>query len=637
VIDYRSTSGRTALLGFAVALVLAWACYRPALSGAFQLDDVGNLGGLAHVSDFDSALDFVLAGRAGPLGRPIALATFAWQAGSWQHGAAAFLKVNLLIHLFNAVLVAVVLLRLALCMSIERSKAMTIAALAASTWVLMPLLATSSLLVVQRMTTLSATFVLLGLTGYLLARVHINAQPRRALIGMSGSLLVGTLLAILCKESGLLLPVFALVLEATVLAPPNRIEKRHWQVWRAAFLIAPLLLILGYLAWRLSYPDWMVLRRDSTAGERLLTETRVLWVYLFKAVFGMPYTLGIFQTPTPVARSLMQPLTLLATVSWLAFATAAIYYRRRYSFAALAVLWYLAGHILESTSLPLELYFEHRNYLPVIGPLFALCAYVLQADRRKRIFGVAALIAVVIVNASYLYVFASLWGEPSTASRHWAIRYPDSVRAVTTMASFQLTEEGPLRTLKTIDDFVTRNPQHGYLRIQELNLLCQYAQTSDHGRVLEQLHRELPYVDFTFTAGTMVSQLFDASVATDCSDVKPDTVASLATILRDNPRYAGDPYYNQFHEKLLAAIARYQGNFAATIEHLRAAIALQASSELNMMMVTALADAGGFDAAREFIDDARAARPAHPLHAMQWRRDLDGLRVYVDELEKVKQ
>ena len=40
--------------------------------------------------------------------------------------------------------------------------------------------------------------------------------------------------------------------------------------------------------------------------------------------------------------------------------------------AAFAVLFFLAGHILESSIFPLELIFEHRNYLPSFGPWFAL-------------------------------------------------------------------------------------------------------------------------------------------------------------------------------------------------------------------------------------------------------------------------
>jgi hypothetical protein len=72
--------------------------------------------------------------------------------------------------------------------------------------------------------------------------------------------------------------------------------------------------------------------------------------------------------------------------------------------------------------------------------------------------------------------------------------------------------------------------------------------------VLRQLRGELPSVEFTLTAGTKMPQLFDTATANDCADARPGTVADLANILHDNPRYAGDPHYNQIHEKLLAAI-----------------------------------------------------------------------------------
>jgi hypothetical protein len=75
----------------------------------------------------------------------------------------------------------------------------------------------------------------------------------------------------------------------------------------------------------------------------------------------------------------------------------------------------------------------------------------------------------------------------------------------------------------------------------------------------------------------------------------------------------------------------------ATIDNLRKALTYGPSGELNMMMVTALAGDGDFDAAHDFIDDAKNNAPTNPLRAVKWRRDLDGLRAYIDELEKLQQ
>jgi len=620
--------------GFLLVLILAWFCYRPALSGVFQLDDVGNLADLAIVEDASSAADFVLAGKAGPLGRPIALLSFALQADHWQQGARAFLQFNILLHLLNSVLLAGCLYLLSVLREADRSKAILVATAAASMWVVMPLLASASLLVVQRMTTLSAMFSLLGLGSYLLARRRLAFAPTRGLVWMSVSLVVGTLLAALCKETGLLLPALILTLEATVLARPVSLKGRIWRYWQAAFLVLPTTVLIAYLLSVFAYPDWLVLRRDFSGAERLLTEARLLWVYLYKAVLGFPAHLGIYQTPPAVSRSLFEPLTLLASGAWLMLLATAIVWRRRFPLAALAVLWFLAGHLIESTVVPLELYFEHRNYLPVIGPLYALSAFLLLGPSLRRKIAAIALPGYVVVSAYFLVSFASLSGEPSLASRYWAMQHPDSSRAMTRMATFQLSEEGPLQALSTIDRLVLKQPQHAYLRILELNLRCRYLPEQSHDAVLVQLRAGLPRSNFTYSAGTMLSELFSRVVATDCSGVNSDTVIELAELLRSNPRYANDPNYNRFHHKLLAGIVRQQGDDASAREHLQRAIAHSRSSELNMMMVTLLAGGGDYAAANAFIDGAIRQPPRNLLRAAAWRRDLQKLRDYVSELER---
>ena len=627
-------NGRIAQIAFVAALLLAWFCYAPAITGVFQLDDRPNLEGLQDVSDLETGLDFILSGSAGPLGRPVALLTFALQADSWQQGAADFIRANILLHLLNAAILAFCVLRLSLYMSMDHGRATTNAVLVASVWVLLPLLATSSLMVVQRMTILSATFALLGLAGYLSARMRLQVAPQRALVWMSVSLVVGTLLSALCKESGLLLPVLVLALEATVLPRPDNPGKKLWRGWQLVFLGTPLLIILAYLATTVPYPEALALRRGFTGSERLLTEANLLWVYLFKAVFGHPDSLGIFQRAPAVARRLFEMPTLLSVLAWLTLLAAAIVWRRRWPLPALAILWFLAGHLIESTTVSLELYFEHRNYLPIIGPIFALGTFVLLLDRPMRLVGVALISLFVLINAFFLFVFASLWGEPSMAARHWAMRYPDSVRAVTTLATYQMSEEGALRGAQTLSRFVDQHPEHAYLRIQQLNIMCRITGSADHSQLVDDLQRRLPEVEFTYSAGTMLSQLFDASVGIDCDSLTPETVAALAKTLRNNPRYGQDAQYNQFHYKLLAGIARKRGDMDTALAHLRTAIDYRPSPELNFMMVTGLLDRGDFAAARQFMEDAHAAAPGNPLRAAKWHRDLHQLARYVDAMEK---
>ena len=71
-----NASKTLAAVVFTCMLALGWFSYSPALSGSFTLDDVSNLAELESVDDNVSAIRFMFSGIAGPLGRPLALASF---------------------------------------------------------------------------------------------------------------------------------------------------------------------------------------------------------------------------------------------------------------------------------------------------------------------------------------------------------------------------------------------------------------------------------------------------------------------------------------------------------------------------------------------------------------------------------
>ena len=623
-----------AAISFGVIVAVGWFAYSPGLGGAFLLDDVSNLSGLRTVDDTISALNFMFSGTAGPLGRPLALATFLPQAAAWGEDAAPFLTVNILIHLANASLLAFLLYRLSIASRISESTALIAAVAGAAIWLFMPLLASSSLMIVQRMTTLSALFVLLGLVGYLWARQSIHRSPRMALTGMSVSLVFGTTFAVLSKENGALLPTFALIMESTILIRPSNIKLSQWRAWTAIFLWLPTVFILGYMLWHVPYPLELVLRRDFTAWERLLTESRILWEYLFNAFVPQPSQFGPFHDGYPVARTIRDPITFLAFSGWLVTLTLAVLWRRRLPLFSFAVLWYLGGHFLESTLVALELYFEHRNYLPIIGPIYVLCllAARIQTPRKRLVY--AGLSAYILINAAALVGQTSLWGNPQMAAWYWHERSPHSVRAATTAVTHQLALDGPQAAMQSINRIVENSPEAGYLKIQELNLSCMISPQGEHRHIVTELDSLLGHVAFAYSAGTMLSELITTVTRVDCNGVDAHTTKELAETLAGNRHYRNDVAYKQLHEKLLAQLSRNVGDFDQTLRHLEKAIEYSPSPELNMMMVTTFADAKDIDGARSYIQKARRNHPSNPLRHVVWRSQLDELAVYVDELEK---
>lgn len=620
-----------------VVLVIGWFAYRPALSGTFLLDDYGNLDGLRTVTDARSAIHFVLGGDSGPLGRPLALASFVPQASAWAQDATPFLHVNILIHLLNGFLVFLFAKQLAQAHLRDQQDARAVALATTAVWLFMPLLASSSLLIVQRMTTLSATFVLCGLNVYMAARQHLDAAPRAALIGMSLGLAACTLLAVFNKENGALLPTFVLVIEATLLRSPASLSKRQWIAWRGLFLAAPTLLILAFLASQVPYADDLVARRGFTAIGRLSSEARILWEYLGNGFFAPGADFGPFHESRKASALLSDIGTTTAVVAWIAVIAAAIRWHRRCPVAAFAVAWFLAGHLLESTTVPLELYFEHRNYLPIMGPVFALCVLALRVPKRYRVVSGVALTAYAVVNAGILFGVTSLWGNPLLAATLWHSQDPASVRAATTLASQRLTSLGPESAIETLRDFAGSAPQHAYIRIPELNLACMTATGLDHSELVDDLEARLPGVEFSLTVGEMLDQLVTTALDDRCDWVKPGTVVSLASALMNNPRYSGSSRYRQFHHMLMARIARAGGDRAATLDHLASAIEIQPGDDLNMMTVMTLVEANRFEAARSFIEQARQRLSPQPLRRYNSSRYLDDLLRYVDAAELQQQ
>lgn len=233
-------------------LLAAWFAYAPGIGGIPQFDDRANLSDLDTVRDPESAFRFVAKGTAGPTGRPLALASFMAQAYAWPDAPEVLLRTNILIHLLNGLLVTWLLYLIGVARAETAQRAALIAVGSGSIWMLMPLLASSSLFIVQRMTTLSAVFTLLGAVGYMYARQRVDQRPRTALFAMTLALGAGTILGVLAKETGALLFLFILAVEVTLLDRPLSVSPRLWKTWLGVFFIGPLVALLVYLADRKS-------------------------------------------------------------------------------------------------------------------------------------------------------------------------------------------------------------------------------------------------------------------------------------------------------------------------------------------------------------------------------------------------
>ncbi len=417
-------------------LLLVAAVYWRGLTSNFMFDDFVNLDALANVDGsgiFDRNLwDFVAGGSAGPLGRPLSLLTFALQADAWPDNPFAFKLVNLLIHLVNSALVYALCVQFCRIRKLGQQDLMLIAGFCTAIWALHPLHVTAVLYTVQRMTLLCSTFMLAGLLGYL----HWRPQPAspagwKELLPLTVGLGCAGLLALLAKENAASLLLYVIALEYTLFAadPANPLFRR----WRNLVLWVPFaVLVASAVVYAYATRDSFISKLNFTLLERVLTESRILWAYLGQLISPDMLSTELFHTPQ-LSTSLLMPITtLFACLAWLIVLVLACLYRKQQPVLALAVFWFLAGHIIEGSVIPLELYFNHRNYLAIVGPLFAVvCLLVVGRARfpgstQKLLLAIPLLM--VAVNAWQTTTNAELWRKPLKLAVDWYRHDPLEVR-----------------------------------------------------------------------------------------------------------------------------------------------------------------------------------------------------------------
>lgn len=620
-----------AVLILLAGLALASLCYSEGLGGSLHFDDPHNLGGLTQVVDKATAIAFIAQGDAGPLGRPLALASFVPQAYAWPNSPATFLYVNVCLHLLNGMLVAWLLYLLCMTRSNTTSQAAWIAAVSASIWLVLPLLASSSLLVVQRMTTLSATFVLLGFVAYIYSRSMLERYPRLALLMMSTSVAVGTALAAFTKENGALLPVLILAAEATLLPRPARSGVTFtFATWRNVVLLAPTIALAGYLTFRGVYSDSTLLMRNFNAGERLLTEARILWEYLTRAFLPMTSTLGPFHDDHWLYRNWLQPLSLLAVLAWLAVVSAAVAYRKRAPLFAFAVFWYLAGHSLESTTIPLELYFEHRNYVPLIGPVFALVASI-TTTALPHLIARGGLLAYLIVLSAVLFNTTSLWGRPALAAEMWAIYKPESQRAVQYLAQ-QLELAGDTYTARRVlESYLAEKPERVGVALQVLALSCVLEPHQPQRELLDVVETGLPTADFEHGIVETLARIYRMAADEQCPALDRKDVYRFAELTAGNPAFSAVSVAHHNLHVLMSEEAFENRDLSLTMHHIEAALSSHYTVTTLQLAVHMLNSAGLHNLAKEFLQQASSREPLHPLRAAAWSRNIAALEKATNE------
>jgi hypothetical protein len=283
------------------------------------------------------------------------------------------------------------------------------------------------------MTSLAALFTVCGLILYVQGRRRMLAGNHGLSYILTGLLLCGSL-AVFSKENGILLPLYMLVLEATLFrfrASSGRFDAAIGSFFLLVVAI-PAAVATFYLVTHadvyLNYAS-----RDFSLQERLLTQGRVLLFYLQMIVMPSIQQLGLYHDDISISHGLFDPpATLYALIALAGMLLTALALLGKRPLVSLGILWFFAGHALESSIIPLEMAHEHRNYLADYGILLALGSAVAQAPlRRGGALLKTALPTVLLFMFAYTtWLRSEQWSDNINHAVYEAMHHPQSFRSV---------------------------------------------------------------------------------------------------------------------------------------------------------------------------------------------------------------
>jgi tetratricopeptide (TPR) repeat protein len=379
-------------VGALAALLVVIEVYGPALNGAFVLDD-------RYLPFFNPALQSVpLSGWINGL-RPVLYFSFWMNYAGGGVDPYLYHLTNIVFHFFNAVLVALIAVRLLEWIGVERP---SLGIFAGALFLLHPIQTESVAYVASRSEVLSVFFYYAAFCVFLYRRTEqITWWRALAVVALFGA-------AASTKEHTLTLPIL-LLLTDVYWAEPHAGKSTVRANWR-------LYGILGAAAVVGAVGVARVLRAADTAGFRVpgltpvnyfFTQCRVFWMYLRLIIlpFGQNLDPDVAISKTP-----FDPAAILGLAGIAALLVAGWIYRKRWPLACFGVFVFILLLAPTSSIVPIQdPMAERRVYLPFIGFAFVALDFLRRLKLRQRLLIEVPVLLVLLVLT---YQRSAVWGSP---------------------------------------------------------------------------------------------------------------------------------------------------------------------------------------------------------------------------------
>jgi protein O-mannosyl-transferase len=527
-----------------IVLVLLYLVYRPGLDGPFLLDDESNIP-QTQVGELTlTALKGQLLDGEGPLGLSRGLVRLSFALTQFFDGpwAYAFKYQNLLIHLINGLLAFWLIWLLArhCAKGANPAAPLWLALGTAGLWALHPLHVSTVLYAVQRLVLLSSLFQLCALIAYVKGRLLAQTRPLAgAALALVGVGAFGAL-ALMSKETAAALPLLLATVEGLFFGFRTQGHRQRFllrTLWLALIAI-PLVLGAVYLAPRLDALLGWQPGRGFSGVERLMTQAHAIALYLKLFFLPVPGAMSLYHDTFPITRHLDVATVALAGL-YAGLVLAALLLARRAPWIGFGVLWFFACHTIESTVLPLEMVFEHRNYLATLGlaalTVFGLAALLERIGRVRLV--IPALVALALLLAFNTASRASLWADLETMLAFDYSHRPDSPRVLEALLTLESARGNQAAALAILQRLLDLDIEDAAPEIVALGLYCGATAMPEalYARTRDKLATRL----IAPTTMTTLATIANRTLQGGCGALAPRQLDELTRIAAESPRARG--------------------------------------------------------------------------------------------------
>ena len=444
-------------------LVTIIVAYLNAFNAGWHFDDGPNILNNKAIQVKDLSLNTITSALSSEIGgtRPISYLTFALNYFLSDLDPKPYHSVNIFLHCVNTWLVfwMIRLVTKIFYPNLLVHHLNLFSFFVASLWAFNPMQTQAVTLIVQRMTLLACLFSLLSFIFYLLWKKS-TAQFRNYFF-LLGSL-TSLLLAFGSKENAFVFPLIVWTYEF-LCRQKSGMKTSVLVIWLSIIILTG-----SMLFWKMQIPQRLQTdysSRDFSMSERLLTQPRVITMYVSQLLFPLPSRLALHHE-VQISTSIFSPSTTLPSILFLCILLGiGVFAIHQIPFVSFWIFWFFIGLLTESSIFPLEMAFEHRVYLPSIGFFCALLTPLITIYPRKSpIISVSlvryALVLVAVISVFLTYQRNHTWKSEVSLWEDNAQKYPDSVRVWINLGSAHMKNENPRAAEQVFIRAVNVNPSN---------------------------------------------------------------------------------------------------------------------------------------------------------------------------------